>query len=210
MGIAGLNMKKTGFLSVLVLAVTLVASTAAMAAAATPSSVVKGLYEALDGTMKAGEKLGFAGRYKKLEPVIKTSFNLPLMTRFAVGTAWANATPQEQAQLVSAFSDFSVATYASRFAKYDGEKFEVLGEKPSGDGVMVETHLTPKGSAPVTLNYLMKRDEKGAYRIVDVYLDGAISELATRRSEFGSIAKRDGINALVNSLSDKSKHMGPS
>ena len=220
-------MKKQGLISVCVLALGLVLSPLAAHAAkpaktaktaktvqvvqdATASALVKNFYDQLTNVMKSGEALGFTGRYKKLEPAIKSSFNLPLMTRYAVGTVWVSATPSEQQQLISAFSDFSVATYASRFVKYDGEKFDVLGEKPAADGVMVETRLTPSGAAPVMLNYLVKKDEKGAYRIVDVFLDGAISELATRRSEFGSIARRDGIEALVNSISDKSKHMGPS
>ena len=116
----------------------------------------------------------------------------------------------EQQQLVSAFSDFSVATYASRFAAYDGERFEVTGQKPSAGGVIVATKLTPKEGDPVTLDYLMKTDEAGNWRIVDVFLNGTISELATRRSEFGSIVQRDGVPALVNSLSDKAKQMGPS
>ena len=67
-----------------------------------------------------------------------------------------------------------------------------------------------KDGAPVAINYLMKPDDQGTLRIVDVFLDGAISELAARRSEFTSIVRRDGIPALVNSLGDKAKQMGPS
>ena len=147
---------------------------------------------------------------KKLTPAIKSAFNLPLMTRFAVGPSWSNATPAEQQQLISAFSDFSVATYASRFTSYDGEQFKVVDEKPTSDGVIVETQLQPKDGDTVSLNYLMRKDEKGAWRICDVFLDGTISELATRRSEFGAIVQHDGIEALVNSLGEKSKQMGPS
>jgi len=54
----------------------------------------------------------------------------------------------------------------------------------------------------------MRKDEKGTYRIVDVFLNGMVSELATRRSEFSSILRRDGIPALVNSLEEKAKQMG--
>ncbi len=208
-------MQKIKILPALLLALCLaLAAPDAMAATGDPgaSAVVKGFYAALTSVMKQGSELGFSGREKKLEPVIKSSFNMPLMTRFAVGPTWAKATPQEQQQLISAFSDFSVATYANRFAKYDGEQFEVLGQKPaSGGGMIVDTKLTPgDGAAPVMLNYLMRQDDKGTWRIVDVFLDGSISELATRRSEFNSIVERDGIPALVNELGDKAKQMGPS
>lgn len=183
---------------------------AAPAQAASASDVVRNFYAQLVDVMRQGDQLGFSGRYKKLEPTIKTAFNLPLMTRFAVGLDWTKATPEEQQALTAAFSDFSVATYANQFKAYDGEVFQVIGEKPATGGLIVETQLKPRESDPVTLNYLMKKDDQGSWRIVDVFLDGAISELATRRSEFTSIVRRDGIPALVNSLGDKAKQMGPS
>ncbi|MDX2028062.1 MAG: ABC transporter substrate-binding protein [Alphaproteobacteria bacterium] len=214
-------MKSMRILTILVLALGLAVSSAWAApndvpAAAAPaksagaSTVVKNFYGRLVDVMKQGDQLGFDGRYKKLEPTIKSAFNLPLMTRFAVGLTWSTATPEDQHRLISAFSNFSIATYANRFAAYDGERFDIVGEKPTSGGVIVETRLTPKDSEPVALNYLMKTDEAGNWRIVDVYLDGAISELATRRAEFSSIVKRDGIPALVNSLGEKSKQLGTS
>ena len=46
------------------------------------------------------------------------------------------------------------------------------------------------------LNYLM-RDGDAGWQIVDVFLKGTISELATKRSEFSSVLRRDGAGALV-------------
>lgn len=173
------------------------------------AKLVKGFYAALEGTMKQGPELGFMGRYKKLAPVIEKAFNLPLMAKYAVGPTWRQTPPASQKKLVDAFSAFSIATYASRFTKFDGEIFEVLCEKEaSGGGVMVETRLTPKGEEPVILNYLVRKDEKGKMRIVDVYLDASISELATRRADFTSVIKRDGFDKLIESLKKKAEDMG--
>lgn len=187
----------------------LVGFTSSAHAAQTASEVVKEYYAALEATMKEGPALGFDGRYKKLEPAVTKAFNLPLMARYAVGPSWASASPEDQQKLVAAFSKFSVATYASRFAKYDGEVFTVQSEKPmaSGQGIMVTTQLTPKGETPVTLNYLVRADDKGEMRIADVYLDASISELATRRAEFTSVIKREGFAALIASLEAKSVKM---
>jgi phospholipid transport system substrate-binding protein len=209
------KMKRLGIFVFFILVLFAPALSHAATPAQTPSNpaakaVVKDFYTQLVDTMKQGNKLGFAGRYKKLAPAIRSAFNLPLMARYAVGPVWNEASPAEQQQLVSAFSDFSVATYASRFTSYDGERFDITGQKPSPGGVIVETKLTPKEGDAVTLDYLMKADDAGNWRIVDVFLAGAISELATRRAEFSSIVRRDGFPALVNSLSEKSKQMGPS
>lgn len=182
----------------------------AQTASGSASDVVKTLYAHLEDTMKQGDQLGYNGRFKKLQPVVQAAYDMPYMTRLAVGLTWSKATPDEQQQLIAAFSDFSAANYAHNFAKSDGEKFEVTGEKSFNDGVIVETKLTPKGKEPIALNYLMHKDDKGVWKIVDVYLDGSISELATRRSEFSAIANHDGIPTLINSLGEKSKSMGPS
>ena len=48
----------------------------------------------------------------------------------------------------------------------------------------------------VVLNYLM-RDGDAGWQILDVYLKGTVSELATRRSEFSAVLRREGAKALV-------------
>lgn len=197
-------MKLRTVLSAAFLALTLFTSAPAEAAKTSPENVVKNFYSSLLITMKQGPKLGYEGRKKKLAPVIKKSYNMALMTRYSVGPKWKTATKAQQKGLVKAFTDFSVSTYASRFKKFDNEKFEVLGSKPVGKkSVMVETHLTPEGDDPVKLNYLLRKDKKGTYRIADVYLDASISELAMRRSDFSAVIKRNGIDAIVTSLKAK-------
>ena len=188
---------------------TATALTPTSAATTMPTAVVKGFYAKLQESMQQGEQLGYTGRYKKLDPVIQSSFNLPVMTRLAVGTAWTKANSGEQQSLVTAFSEFTVASYAHQFSDYNGEEFAVIDEKPIAGGVIVETTLTPKDKAPVALNYLLRPDVNGSYRIVDVFLDGSISQLAARRAEFNAITERGGIQALVNSIDEKSKQMGP-
>jgi ABC-type transporter MlaC component len=55
---------------------------------------------------------------------------------------------------------------------------------------------------PVKVDYQMRRDGEG-WLISDVYLDGAISEVATRRSEFGGIIRTQGVDGLIAALNRK-------
>ncbi|MBV8060739.1 MAG: ABC transporter substrate-binding protein [Alphaproteobacteria bacterium] len=174
------------------------------------TNVIKNFYAELTDSMRRADTLGYAGRYKKMQTAVHTAFDMPTMTRLATGLAWTNATPDEQTQLISAFESFSAASYASQFNAYDGEQFALGDTKPMNGGLMVETTLQPKEGDAVALNYMMRRDAAGSWRIVDVFLNGTISQLATRRAEFSAIAHKDGIAALVNSLGEKSKQMGPS
>ena len=55
---------------------------------------------------------------------------------------------------------------------------------------------------PVSINYLV-HDNAVGYQIRDVFLTGTISELATRRSEFATILRSNGIDGLIASLNKK-------
>jgi hypothetical protein len=45
--------------------------------------------------------------------------------------------------------------------------------------------------------------EQGAWKIIDVYLNGTVSELALRRSEYASLIKREGWNAVIAALDQR-------
>ena len=67
---------------------------------------------------------------------------------------------------------------------------------------MVKSQIIKANGEPVKVDYMMRRSGDN-WLISDVYLDGAISEVATRRSEFGAILKNDGIDGLIAALNRK-------
>jgi phospholipid transport system substrate-binding protein len=140
------------------------------------------------------------GRYDKLAPVIRSTFDLPAMTRIAVGPEWTAIPPDQQTALLDNFARMTIATYANRFDGWSGQSFEVDAEVlPRNNGRIVRTKLVRPKEEPVTLNYLM-RGAGDSWKVVDIYLSGTISELATQRSEFGAILKAGGPAALIESL----------
>jgi phospholipid transport system substrate-binding protein len=70
----------------------------------------------------------------------------------------------------------------------------------------VHTKLLQSNGEAITLNYLM-RDSAGTWKVVDVYLTGTISELATRRSEFAAILKSGGSSTLIETLRQKTEKL---
>jgi phospholipid transport system substrate-binding protein len=183
-------------------------ATAAGAEDATDDSAVKlvrAFYDALLAVMKQAKELGVRGRYDRLAAPIRATFDLAAMTRIAVGADWNAIPPAQQSALIDAFTRLTIATYANRFDGYSGERFEV---EPNSEarptGRVVHTKLIQSNGEPVTLNYLL-RDSGGSWRVVDVYLSGTISELATRRTEFAAILKSGGPSALIDSLRQKTE-----
>ena len=166
---------------------------------------VQGFNDALLASMKGGKALGVQGRFDKLKPAIERAFDLGTMIKYAVGPAWDTASPADQKALTDAFERMTVAQYAGNFDSYSGEKFVVDPAVISrgADKVVQSKLVTAKESIP--FNYRM-RLTAGTWKIIDVYLNGTISELATRRSDFGSTLAQGGAPALVkkiNELADK-------
>jgi phospholipid transport system substrate-binding protein len=90
-----------------------------------PKATVQTFYDALEDTMKHGSELGFDGRYKKLEPVIQQTFDVPVMAKIAVGSGWTAFSADEKNRLLDAFGRYMVTTYAARFKSYEGQQFQV-------------------------------------------------------------------------------------
>jgi phospholipid transport system substrate-binding protein len=165
-------------------------------------NTVQGLYNALLGTMKNGRILGESGRFTQLEPVILRSFDVASMARLAVGPSWASMSDAQRQQMTKTFGRYISAIYADRFDSYDGQKLEVTGEQPAPLGVMVKSQIIKANGEPVEVDYMM-RGSSGRWLIADIYLDGTISEVATRRSEFAAILRKDGIDGLIAALDRK-------
>ncbi len=177
------------------------------AAPAAPGAVVAQVNEALIGAMREAEALAFQGRYDRLAPVFMAAFHFPFMTRVAAGRHWRDLEPEQKDLLAAAFARMSVTTYAARFDGYTGQSFEVgeTIEQPRGK-VLVRNRLIKGGGKAVAIDYLL-RDFNGQWRIVDVFLGGTISEIATKRSEYNSILKQTGFEDLLARISSKTAEL---
>jgi phospholipid transport system substrate-binding protein len=174
------------------------------AAAGSAGATVENLYNSLLATMKSGSVLGGSGRYMQLAPVIRHSFDLPFMARLAFGLGWAELTPSQQQQVTESYGRYISAIYADRFDSYHGQKLEVTGERQDPYGVIVTSRIIKANGQPVEVDYLMRRNG-GSWLIGDIYLDGTISEVATHRSEFADILRRQGVDGLVAALDRKAE-----
>jgi len=198
--------KIAGLCVALLLAAGIIAERAA-AITTDPQANVHGFYDTLLNTMKNGRALGQSGRYARLAPVVDRVFDVPSMTRLAVGPSWATLPAAQQQQLTEAFRHYIAATYADRFDNYSGEQLQVTGERPYNADVIVETKIVKSDGDTTTLDYLMRQNQ-GSWQISDVFLDGTISQLAIQRSEFHSILRREGVDGLVMALNRKVDLLG--
>jgi phospholipid transport system substrate-binding protein len=173
-------------------------------AASAPQQTIQSFYSALLGAMKDGATLGVRGRYDRIAPAIQQNFDLSYMTQMAVGPGWNNLSDAQKKQVSEAFARYMAATYADNFASYSGEKFEVTGQQNTPYGTIVESRIVKSDGEPVSMNYLMRQHE-GEWQVGDIYLTGAISQLATLRSQFTSVLERQGVSGLITLLNSKAQ-----
>jgi len=152
--------------------------------------------------MKDGKKLGYAGRYEKLEPAVVNSHDLPKIARIVVGKEGEKLTEEQQKKLADVFTRISVASYAHNFKDFSGEEFIIDSEEETKNGgVVIHSHLTIPDDKPVKFDYMLK--EKGAsWRIINIIANG-VSDLALKRSEYTAILQRDGFDALISQINEK-------
>jgi phospholipid transport system substrate-binding protein len=177
------------------------------AAAADPAAQqVEGLDAALLEAMKAGKSQSARERYRRLEPAVARAFDFSTMTRFAVGPSWTSIPAGQQQALTEALQRLTIASYVHNFSDFSGQRFELDPNVATrGPDKVVTTHLISPGDAPVPIAYRM-RQSGGAWKIIDVFYNGAISQLTTRRSDFAATLASGGAPALlahINALVDK-------
>ena len=157
-------------------------------------------------TMRQGKQLGITGRFNRLKPVIEQTFDIPTMTRLAVGPSWTSLSAADQQALTTAFERMTLANYARNFDSYNGEKFVIdPNVQTRNEDRIVQTTLVQTHDAPVPFIYRM-RQNGGTWKVIDIFLNGYVSELATRRSDFAATIASGGSAALlkrVNELTDK-------
>ncbi len=168
-----------------------------------PEQVIQKLQTSLVQVMREGEKLGYDGRFKFLEPVIDQSHDIDLIIKTILGaTYWSQLDKKQQNLIVETFRQLSVATYAGRFNQYEGEQFEIIEQRAlPHEQILVRSQLIKSDGGTVNFDYVLHQTE-GKWRITNILFDG-VSDLAIKRGEYRAIMQRDGFQALIEMLKEK-------
>lgn len=168
------------------------------------AATVQGFYDALVASMKSGGTS--KSRYDKLKPAIEQAFDIPGMTALSVGPSWSSISSADQKALTDAFERMTIANYARNFDSYGGEKFTVdPAVIDRGSDKLVKSALKPSSGDAIPFNYRLHQAD-GGWKIVDIYLNGNISQLAQKRSDFGATLQSSGPEGLakkINALADQ-------
>ncbi|MPY70535.1 MAG: hypothetical protein GEU92_10650 [Alphaproteobacteria bacterium] len=172
---------------------------AAAAASDTPEAFVgkvgQDVVDVLKSTRPASED-----RQKKLQGIFVEAFDTTTIARFVMGRHWRRLGEDERKRYLEIFPAYVASIYATRFAEYGGEKFEVLKAQPAPGGqTLVETAISGGDQKqPVAVGIRVSKDG-GAFRMIDVKVEG-VSLLVTKRDEFGAFLARNEPDELIERL----------
>lgn len=170
-------------------------SVPAMAQVDPARATVQSLDDGLLAIMRARGTV--RSRAQTIAPVIDRAFNLPLMTRLAVGPSWTTIAPADQQALVAAFRRMTIAQYSTNFDSWSGESFTIVPQiETRATDKLVRTTLNAPGKEPIAISYRLRTND-GEWKIIDVFYKNSISQIATRRSDFSSVLAKEGAKGLV-------------
>ncbi len=151
------------------------------------------------------ESYSQAQKEAEFRKLLKSSFDMKTIGRFALGRYWNGATPQQQQEYLSLFEAMVVDVYAARFNEYKGQKLDVGSSRADGDkDTIVTSHIvSPDGGSKVQVDWRV-RGKGGSYKVVDVIIEG-VSMALTQRSDFSGVIQQGGgdIQALLTHLRNR-------
>ncbi len=175
-----------------------------------PTAVVEQLNAGVVEIMKAAATLDAAGRRERFAALLPVYLDQPYMASKSVGREWKKLTPEQQEQLVASFLELSILSYVDRFQGYSGERFLTIAEEIDEKGrAKVESKVVTGEGEEFPLSYRLHQSD-GRWLIYDVFLNGSVSEMAMRRSEFSSVLKREGFENLIAAIDEKSEKLSQS
>ncbi len=140
---------------------------------------------------------------KKMNDLVIPKFDIVLMSKIALGKeTWTSINSNQRDRFVESFKSLMVRTYMKSLTVFDGEKIKFLPYSPGNrpDVAKVKSlYILGDGNLPV--NYRLKKNDNGDWKVFDIIIDG-ISLLKNYRSDFKNHVKNKGIESLIKKLND--------
>ena len=163
------------------------------------SKVLAGVNELHESLIKISNKTINSDNLELIDDVVKNSYDLEKMGKIIIGVDWKQMDTKSQKEFINVFKRFISVNYFRRFNKINELNFEHQTVKVIGDKFKLAGVILTADNEKLKIDYLLGfKNEK--WKIFDVLIDGSISEVATKKSDFKKIIKEEGVSGLVKNL----------
>ena len=163
------------------------------------SKVLAGVNELHESLIKISNKTIKSDNLALIDDAVKNSYDLEKMGKIIIGVDWKQMDTNTQKEFINVFKRFISVNYFRRFNKINELDFEHQTVKVIGDKFKLARVILTADNEKLKIDYLLGfKNEK--WKIFDVLIDGSISEVATKKSDFKKIIKEQGVSGLVKNL----------
>ncbi len=143
--------------------------------------------------------------YDMIDTTVAPHFDFERITQGAMGQNWRQITPDQQRQMVNAFKQVLIRTYARALLSYSGQEIRYQPAKPGSkpSTVTVATEVVAPGAAPIPVDYRM-HNGNGRWQVYDVVINNA-SLVGNYRNSFNDEIRKSGVNGLIAKLGDMNR-----
>lgn len=143
--------------------------------------------------------------YGMIDSILAPHFDFERITQGALGQHWRQATPEQRRQLIDAFKQVLVRTYARSLLNYSGQEIRYLPVRPGSrvDTVTVSTEIQDRGAPPIPVGYRLYNGG-GGWKVYDVVINNA-SLVGNYRTSFATEIRQGGIEGLISKLGDMNR-----
>ena len=164
------------------------------------SKVLTSVNELHESLIKISDKTINSDNLAMIDDVVKNSYDLEKMGKIIIGIDWKQMDTKTQKEFINVFKRFISVNYFRRFNKINELDFEHQTVTDIEDKFKLARVILTADNEKFKIDYLLGfKNEK--WKIFDVLLDGSISEVATKKSDFKKIIKEEGVSGLVKNLS---------
>ncbi len=137
-------------------------------------------------------------------------FDFVSTSKWVLGKNWKAANQDQRQKFVNEFKNLLVHTYANALLEYSNRQIEYLPpeEGPKPNLAVVKTNFILENTNPLPINYRMYNKD-GGWKIIDVTVDG-VSMTSTYRNSFASEIDKNGIDALIAKLRERTTELSAS
>jgi phospholipid transport system substrate-binding protein len=186
----------------LLLMLAAVMCTAASRAADTPPVVVQHLVDSVTAVL-AEKGLTAEQKRKRIEEIAYVQFNFETISKLVLARNWRDLSPAQQKEFMEEFKRHLTVTYGKNVESYNNERAVVTGDRAEArDDWTVKTKILRPNAAEVLVDYRLRKDSDGEWRIIDVIIEG-VSLVANFRSQFQEIITTSGTPKLIELLREK-------
>ena len=168
------------------------------------SNVLASINKLHESLTKISDKTINSDNLEMIDDVVKNSYDLEKMGKIIIGVDWKQIDTKTQKEFVNVFKRFISVNYFRRFNKINELHFEHQTVTNIKDKFKLARVILTADDEKFKIDYLLGfKDEK--WKIFDVLLDGSISEVATKKSDFKKIIKEEGVSGLIKNLHIRNK-----